>query len=135
MDNLAQATNQVMKSFATNYPEVLNLANIPYYFRFDYPVMYDMKSVIQKYAPSADYSQWLSAYNKAVVYSMVSRRWMTDYPTLKNNFDLFPSDETVYGCVSMFFPQNNYNYSTFKYNTRIKNYQWYNAVDWSNYGW
>jgi hypothetical protein len=54
---------------------------------------------------------------------------------IKNNYDLFPSDDTVYGCVSMFFPQYNYDNSKFKYNTRIRNYQWYNAVDWSNYGW
>lgn len=135
MDNLAQATNQVLKSFATNNPEVLNLANIPFYFGYDYPVMYDMKTVIQKYAPSADYSQWLSAYNQAVPYSLVSKRWMTIYSMIKNNYDLFPSDDTVYGCVSMFFPQYNYDNSKFKYNTRIRNYQWYNAVDWSNYGW
>ena len=135
MDNLAQATNQVMKSFATYYPEVLNLANIPFYFGYDYPVMYDMKSVIQKYAPSSDYAQWLSAYNQAVPYSLVSKRWMTIYSMIKNNYDLFPSDENVYGCVSMFFPQNNYDYSIFKYNTRIKNYQWYYAVNWSNFGW
>ena len=60
---------------------------------------------------------------------------MTIYSMIKNNYDLFPSDDTVYGCVSMFFPQYNYDNSKFKYNTRIRNYQWYNAVDWSNYGW
>jgi len=137
MDNLAQATNQVLKSFATNYPEELDLSYLPFYFGLDYPVMYDMKSVIQKYAPSLDYSQWISAYNKAVVYSLVSQRWMTIYSKIKNKYYTFPSDESVYGCVSMFFPQNDYDSSDskFEYNTRIKNCQWYYAVDWSNYGW
>lgn len=135
MENLAQATNKVLKSFATNNPEVLNLDNLPFYFAYDKPAMYDMKSVIQKYAPSADYSQWLSVYNSAVVYSQFSKKWMTAYPKIYNNFDSFPTDETVYGCVSMFFPQNDYDASYYKYNARIKNYQWYYAVNWSNYGW
>ncbi len=135
MENLAQATNKVLKTFATNNPEVLNLANLPFYFGYDKPVMYDIKSVIQKYAPSADYSQWLSAYNNAVVYSLFSKKWMTAYKTIYNSFDNFPTDETLYGCVSMFFPQNDYDNAYYKYNTRIKNYQWYYAVNWSNYGW
>ena len=135
MEDLAKATNQVLKSFATNNPEELDLAYLPYYFGYDYPIMYDIKSVIQKYAPPTDYSQWLSAYNKAVVYSLVSRRWMTIYSLIRNRFKLFPTDETTYGCISMFFPQTKYDRSYFKYNARIKDLQWYYAMDWSNYGW
>ena len=136
MDALAAATSEVVATFAPQYPAELDLSGLPFYFGYGgYPVMYDIKSVIQKYAPSSAYTQWLTAYNQALAYSLVSRKWQTIYNSILNRFDQFPVDETLYGCVSMFFPQKDYANTTYKYNSRINNLQWYQCVNWSTYGW
>ena len=136
MENLAQATKKVLTTFSPKYPEELDLNNQPFYFGYaSIPVMYDVKSVVHKYAPTADYTEWLSAYNMAVPYQLVSRKWMTVFDVISNRFGLFPTDDSEYGCTSMFFPQSSYTYSYYKYNTRIKQMQWYYSVNWSNYCW
>ena len=136
MDDLAVATSQVLATFAPQYPAELDLSGLPFYFGYGgYPVMYDIKSVIQKYAPSSAYTQWLTVYNQALVYSLVSRKWQTVYNSILNRFDQFPTDESQYGCVSMFFPQSTYSTATYRYNQRISQMQWYYAVGWSSFGW
>jgi len=70
-----------------------------------------------------------------VPYSLVSTKWQTVYNTLYNSFDSFPDNNAMWGGLSMYFPQQGYDNYNYKFNTRIKNYQWYYSVNWSKYGW
>ena len=135
MENLADATKQLMKTFMPQYPEQLDLTNLPYYFFNDRRVLYDMKTVFKKYAPESDYNKWLKVFNTAVPYQAYSLKWMSIFSTIRNDFDIFPQDTSLWGSVSMFFPQANYSNCYFGYNERIRKLQWYNAVDWPSYGW
>ena len=63
-------------------------------------------------------------------------KWLTVYSNLKSNFTTFDPDEGQYGCVSVFIPKKIYKNSSFDYNVRIRNFQWYyDALNWSEYGW
>ena len=135
MENLAYATKQLMKTFMPQYPEQLDLTNLPYYFFNDRRVLYDMKTVFKKYAPESDYNKWLKVFNTAVPYQAYSLKWMSIFSTIRNDFDIFPQDTSLWGSVSMFFPQAYYSNCYFGYNERIRKLQWYNAVDWASYGW
>lgn len=135
MDALAEATAKIMQKFVPQAPDELDLTGLPFYFGYDRKVMYDTKAVLKTYAPAADYAEWLTAYDKAVPYQLVSRKWMTEYSLISNSFGQFPTDETLYGCTSMFFPQSTYSTATYRYNQRIKQLQWYYAVNWGSYGW
>lgn len=135
MENLADATKQLMKTFMPQYPEQLDLTNLPYYFFNDRRVLYDMKTVFKKYAPESDYNKWLKVFNTAVPYQAYSLKWMSIFSTIRNDFDIFPQDTSLWGSVSMFFPQAYYSNCYFDYNERIRKLQWYNAVDWASYGW
>ena len=139
MESLAQATSRLMSTISTDitYPAELDLSNQPFYYGNDYSlkIMYDMSTVFYQYASTTDYNQWLTVMDKAVPYSLVSRKWQTMYDTIENNFDRFPTNESLYSGLSMFFPQQNYNSYTNKFNSRIKNFQWYYAVNWAQYGW
>ena len=117
------------------YPEQLDLTNLPYYFFNDRRVLYDMKTVFKKYAPESDYNKWLKVFNTAVPYQAYSLKWMSIFSTIRNDFDIFPQDTSLWGSVSMFFPQAYYSNCYFGYNERIRKLQWYNAVDWPSYGW
>ena len=135
MENLADATKQLMKTFMPQYPEQLDLTNLPYYFFNERRVLYDMKTVFKKYAPESDYNKWLKVFNTAVPYQAYSLKWMSIFSTIRNDFDIFPQDTSLWGSVSMFFPQAYYSNCYFGYNERIRKLQWYNAVDWPSYGW
>jgi hypothetical protein len=135
MENLADATKQLMQKFMPKYPEQLDLTNLPYYLYNDRRVIYDVKTVFKKYAPESDYNKWLDVFNTAVPYQAVSQRWMSIFDTIRNDFYTFPQDTESWGTVSMFFPQTYYNSCYFDYNKRIRKLQWYNAVDWASYGW
>ena len=136
MEALAESTRQLMSTFMPKYPEQLDLNKLPFYFGYSSTaVMYDTKAVFQKYASASDYAKWLTTYNQAVPYQAISRQWMTIYTIIYNRFSTFPTTDDVWGCTSMFFPQANYSTNNYRYNDRIKQLQWYNAVDWPAYGW
>lgn len=136
MDALADATAKLMKSFMPQSPAQLDLTGLPFYFASDKPVMYDTKSVFHKHSTDSNaYATWLSVYNKAVPHQLVSRQWMTIYSTLTYAFSQFPTSDDEYGCTSMFFPQASYSSASYRYNQRISQMQWYNAVNWASYGW
>ena len=136
MDALASATRAAVSTFAPIYPEELNLDGIPFYFGYENDkVMYDMKGIIHKAASSTVYDNWEKTFAKAVPYYKMSIKWLTIYQSLKNAFITFDSDEGQYGCVSMFVPQKSYRLSYLDYNSRIRYFQWYNVLKWSEYGW
>lgn len=136
MDALASATHTVMSTFVPIYPEELSFDGIPFYFGYDYNVMYDMKGIIHQKASSMAYNDWERTFALAVPYYRMSMKWLTVYSNLKSNFTTFDPDEGQYGCVSVFIPKKIYKNSSFDYNVRIRNFQWYyDALNWSEYGW
>ena len=139
MENLANATKQLMKTFMPVYPNQLDLLNqtseLAFYFFYDSNVCYDMKNVFKQYAPEDSYNNWLEVFNTAVPYQAVSTKWWSTIPGVVIKFPSFPEDADCWGAVSMFFPQKSYNNAYFRYNERIKRLQWYNAVDWASFGW
>lgn len=136
MDEFASATRAVVSTFAPTYPDELSLDGVPYYFGYESDkVMFDMKGIIYKKAGSSAYAEWEKAFAKAVPYYRMSMKWLTIYNSLKSGFMTFDPDEGQYGCVSLFVPQKAYRNSYFDYNVRIRNFQWYNVLRWSDYGW
>jgi len=146
MEQLAQKTHEVIATFATNYPEAVNVNGIPYYLHYDSPSMYDMKAVITKQAQAYDstvksvyepiYNDWLQAFKQAVPYSRMSMRWMSIYYDQMYSYNFFDQNADC-GCVSMFVPQNLSNYFSgdFQYNKTANHFGWNRIVDWSRYGW
>ena len=134
---LAEATRDVLTTFAPQYPNEPELNGIPYYLNLDVPVMYDMKAYIQRYASANDYATWKKAFDLAVPYSRMSFMWMTISRTLYyEDFDKF--DKKVDGgSVSMFIPQNHTSYSSgnYAYNKKSNNFGWNRIISWSRFGW
>lgn len=134
---LARATRDVVAKIAATHSELPDLAEIPYYLDVVSPVMYDMKAFIRHYAPESDYQSWLAVFSQAVPYSHASLRWMTIYESLYNAFGSFSRDESVYGCISMYIPQDlpGYNAGSSQYNKTAENMEWNRVIGWSQYGW
>lgn len=134
---LAEATRDVLTTFAPQYPNEPELNGIPYYLNLDVPVMYDMKAYIQRYASANDYATWKKAFDLAVPYSRMSFKWMTISATLYyKDFDQFDM-EADGGSVSMFIPQNHTSYSSgnYAYNKKSNNFGWNRIINWSRFGW
>jgi hypothetical protein len=134
---LAEATRDVLTTFAPQYPNEPELNGIPYYLNLDVPVMYDMKAYIQRYASANDYATWKKAFDLAVPYSRMSFKWMTISATLYyKDFDKFDM-EADGGSVSMFIPQNHTSYSSgnYAYNKKSNNFGWNRIINWSRFGW
>lgn len=140
MPQLAQATRSILDSFTDGYPQypkVLSLRNIAYYIHIDAAMMYDMRAVIKSHTSDADFQQWDNIYKQAVPYYRMSLEWMTIYNNLKYAFNSFNQDESLYGCVSMYFPQNESAYigGQYEYNKTASNFEWNRIIDWGRYGW
>ena len=137
IEQLAFLTRNVVETFATNYPEQLKLDNLPFYFTFDAPVMYDMQGVIKRFADPATFQHWQQVYRTAVPYSRISKEWMSIYAQQIYAFQTFEQDDDYWGCVSMFVPQYNRSYlgGTYAYNARADHLGWNKIINWSRYGW
>ena len=142
IEQLAKATGSVLDKFIggyPQYPEYPNLAadSIAYYWHYDTPIMYDMRAFIKTHVDDDVFQQWDKSYQLAVPYYRMSMEWMTIYNQLEWAFKTFSQDESRYGCVSMFVPQNTsaYFYGSFHYNKTFNNYGWNRIIDWSRFGW
>jgi len=137
MEQLAMQTKAVVTSFATNYPEQLNLNKVPFYFAYDDPAMYDMQGVIKRFADASLYQAWRDVYKMAVPYYRISKEWMTIYSTQQYAFPYFEQDDEYWGCVSMYVPQNSKGYLSgrYAYKERANNLAWNRVIDWSHFGW
>ncbi len=147
MQNLADATREVLPTvtnqlgmpcndFSTSfiyYYQLVSFNGWGYSYKNEEKVCYDMKHVImtalQDY-PEA-YDHWLQALNQAVIYKRNSGKWHTNTVKLSD----FIYDEEYQGNISMFFPLEKYESTTYKYNSIINQMQWYQAVGWSELGW
>ena len=140
MEQLAQATHDILNQFTDGYPaypESATTGDIGFYWYYDTPIMYDMKAFIKSHTSAADYEKWEQVYTKAVPHYRMSLQWMTIYGFLESAFRRFNQDESLYGCVSMFIPRNHYSYNIdpFYYNKTFKNYGWNRALEWERFGW
>lgn len=139
LSDLAKQTKAIIDKLGPTYtyPNAFELDNMPHYLAYKGRVMYDMKAFINKFASEADYTAWLKAYNQAVPLYRPSLKWMTIYSNLYYSFSSFNQDESVWGCVSMFVPQNDTNYTagTYAYNKNATKLEWNRTMGWSNYGW
>ena len=139
---LAIATGEVLDKFTDGYPQYpeypdLSADGIAYYWHYDTPIMYDMRAFIKTHVSDDVFQQWDKSYQQAVPYYRMSMEWMTIYDPLDRAFDTFNQDESSYGCVSMFIPQNTSIYfnGNFHYNKTFNNYGWNRLIDWSRFGW
>lgn len=145
MADLATATRNVLDQFEGGYPvspSSPDVSGIAYYWAYETPIMYDMRAVLKTHLPSSAFEQWDKVYQQAVPYYRMSMRWMTiyngyPYYDLKGDFYSFNQDTDMYGCVSMFFPKNETQYTggKYKYNITSNNFGWNHIIDWSRYGW
>ena len=139
LPDLAKQTKAIIDKLGPTYtyPNAFDLGNMPYYLHREGKVMYDMKAFINKFASESDYAAWLNVYNQAVPLSRPSLKWMTIFSNLYYGFPSLNQDEEVWGCVSMFIPQNNTNYTagTYAYNKNATKLEWNRTMGWSNYGW
>ncbi|MBQ3632570.1 MAG: hypothetical protein II949_15280 [Prevotella sp.] len=129
LDDLAAATHTVLSTFLPasemSYPDVSGL--IYYYDR----AFFDMNDFILRHASDNDYQEWRRAFDKAVVYKTMAKRWMANH--VKFTFDV---TEERYGGVSMFVPQDgNYNLFFDQLNKTISRMQWYSAARLNVFGW
>ena len=130
IEELAQQTRNVLMS-----PDNYALETIPFYFASEKPVMYDIRSLMERHLPSADYNSWMASFRRAVPYSRLSARWMTSYSLQRNKgFYVFQLTEDIFGGLSMFVPSPDYyNTGSIGYNEGIKSMEWYKAVGWNRF--
>lgn len=140
MEELAQATHDILYKFVggyPSYPKAPDFSNTVYYYYFDAPLMYDMRAFIKLNTSEEDFLHWDNVFKQAVPYYRMSIRWMTINDYLEWAMTKFNQDDSVNGCVSMFIPQNLQVYynGTFHYNKTFNNFGWNRVIDWSRYGW
>lgn len=144
MEDLANATKIVLKSFATKlkdgYPDLTGL--IYYYYNWSYyPEFYDANDFVLKYADAAEYESWKRALDNVVIYKKMATSWMINWNNGKrekeyywNKYygDFYTVTEEKYGGVSMFVPTYIQQYTD---NRNIQQMQWYKAAGYDEIGW
>jgi len=125
-----------------------------YGVRQGYPVLYDMKDVMLHNLSSEAYSEWKAAFDDVVIYNPAPKdirdtdvcSWFggdsysifgDKLPMMsKKNFSSFYISSDTYGGVSMYVPNNLFNYyTTPNMNTRMYDYEWCKEVGWKDLGW
>ena len=140
MENVAEATNQVMKSMSQrehSFPDMKGMIHYNYLGISDsthyqsHNIFYDAGQFIHRYATQEEYQAWKGALDRAVIEKHFAQSW----ETLKS-WLLFYSDfemtEEMYHGVSMYVPQDHtapHGEYYAKFNRDIAETQWFNAVD------
>ena len=142
MENLANATKTVLKTFAGTfdgneiYPDLSNLIHYYYDYSGDRQIYYDANDFILKFASTNEYNTWKKALDQAVIYKKMATQWMTNvvprYGSWMSFYGDFEMTEEKYGGVSMFIPQWKFQYT---HNETIKQMGWYYAAGYSDIGW
>ena len=133
IQQLAEATRLVLMA-----PENYDTENIAYYYcdKNDYPVMFDMGSIMERNLDKTDYAEWLKALNTVVPYKKFSKKWTTDTYSFDvwKGFDTSIFSEDNYGGLSMFVSRPEYNFSkNYDFNHDIRLTSWYWAVGWDRF--
>ena len=139
LDSLLSATRDILPLFVPSYPQSLGLmqSHIAFYLYMNTPLMYDMRAMMRYYTTGDVLSKWDDAFNKAVPYRRMSKKWYSMPSGQKEAFGSFIMDDDAYGCVSMFVPLNTQYYSngTYRMNHTYKNYAWHQKLCWDRFGW
>ncbi|UKK66895.1 clostripain-related cysteine peptidase [Prevotella communis] len=139
LDSLLSATRDILPLFVPSYPQSLGLmqSHIAFYLYMNTPLMYDMRAMMRYYTTGDVLSKWDDAFNKAVPYRRMSKKWYSMPSGQKEAFGSFIMDDDAYGCVSMFVPLNTQYYSngTYRMNHTYKNYAWHQKLYWDRFGW
>ncbi len=105
LENLASATAVVISQFGKN-----DISGVADYYNFQSesatnPRFYDFREIIRSWCTDEDiYQQWLSAYNKTVVYTG-GTQWFSLYIGYGGDFAYIKDKENC-GYVSMYFPKD-----------------------------
>lgn len=149
MNDFAEATATALSTFMPNYayPSELDLTGLIYYGKNDYvgncPCFYDIRNIMRKYLSSEDFKKWDEVLQKTVVYSSYpgddKQKKLTNWATQEQiAFTTFQMNEANYGGISLFVPQNYYQWvsgTILNSNKSIFRMSWTNVVDWSKWGW
>ncbi len=138
---VAQATRTVLSDIRSRlgggYADMTGL--IHYYntgatFNTDYNIFYDAGDFVRKYAQGTASQSWFQALDRAVVYKLFVPSWNTgkQWAAFYNDFT---ATEDRYHGVSMFVAQSPEKGSYARYNSTIRNLQWYKAAGLNTIGW
>lgn len=131
LPQLAQATKLILNNIYQSGVNINTNALIYYYAysmkKKEEHVMYDMNDFLLRHADATAYHEWQKAFNEAVVYKKMSKKWQV-MGTLDFDFEV---TEERFGGVSMFVPLARYEETLLKYNELIPKMAWYHAV-WSD---
>ena len=131
MDNLANATKTVLKTFVPQSDTFMDLQGLIYYYRTSVSrYYYDANDFIKANAATAEYANWKQALDRAVVYKKFTDSWITnrDWDTYYGEFTM---TEDKYSGVTMYIPQS----TSSAYNNLIKKMGWYYAAGYNEVGW
>ena len=107
-----------------------------YYYSYDRSnakdrIMYDMNDIVRSalaYAPEK-YVLWRQAFDDAVVYRCNSAMWHANTIYL-STISVTADFNERQGVLSMFFPLKQYQQTSHKYNTLIKQMEWFRQLGW-----
>lgn len=149
MNDFAEATATALSTFMSKYqyPNELDLSGMIYYGKNDYvgncPCFYDARNIMRVHLSSEDFKKWDEVLQKTVVYSSYpgddKQKKLTNWATQEQiAFTTFQMNEANYGGISLFVPQNYYQWvsgTKLNPNKSIFRMSWTNVVDWSKWGW
>lgn len=150
MNDFAEATAIALSTFMSKYqyPDELDLSGMIYYGKNDYvgncPCYYDARNIMRGHLLSSEaFQKWDEVLQKTVVYSSYpgddKQKKLTNWATQQQiAFTTFQMNEANYGGISLFVPQNYYQWvsgTILNPNKSIFRMSWTNVVDWSKWGW
>lgn len=149
MNDFAEATATALSTFMPQYqyPDELDLSGMIYYGKNDYvgncPCYYDARNIMREHLSSEAFQKWDEVLQKTVVYSSYpgdnKQSELTNWATAEQiAFTTFQMNEANYGGISLFVPQNYYQWvsgTILNPNKSIFRMSWTNVVDWSKWGW
>ena len=138
LDGLATATAQLCQTIHDQLTPTgdLDFTNKLYYaMNGSYRYSYDMYNMLKYHAPSTAFSNWTTAFWKAVPYRVTSNRWLTGNYQLGTDMLSFNEEDSNCGVLSMFFPRTIYKNTNPNWNNSIKKFQWNNVIHWEDYEW
>ena len=137
MQQLAQATRNILQTLQPTADKELNLNGLMYYDgknEENLRSLFDMNDFLLQNAAASDYAVWKQALDKAVIHKRFAARWTSSGHV---NFSMFTATEEKFGGLSMYIPRKFYDNHTYSenYNRSYNKMSWYYAVGWSDWGW
>lgn len=149
LNDFTYATAEALATFMPDYayPKELDLKGLIYYSESEFLAycegLHDVRDLMRKYLSEEAFTKWDDVFQKMIVYSSYpndeKQQGLSNWMTAENiNFSSFKMTKDNFGGISIFIPQNYYDYastSCLNPNRSIFKMSWTNVVDWSKYGW